>query len=66
MVTYFDKGDAVVQKRKNVCFFSINGAGPTEYPYGKTTYLNSYLTLYRKNNSRWNADLNDKSKISNF
>lgn len=37
MVTYFAKGDAVVQRRKNVVVFSINGVGPTEYPYGKTT-----------------------------
>lgn len=30
----------------------------------KQLNLNCYLTLYRKNNSRWNADLNEKNKIS--
>ena len=30
----------------------------------KQVNLNYYLTPYRKNNSRWNADLNGKNKIS--
>lgn len=44
--------------------FSINGAGPKGYPYGKTNYLDHYLTLHRTNSSRWNTDLNGKNKTS--
>lgn len=52
------------QRSEERMVLSINGAEPTGHPHGKQINLDHYLTLHRKPNPTWNADLNGKNKVS--
>ena len=54
----FNKGVKTIQWGKN---FSTNSAGIIGYPHAKKKNLDPYLIPYKKINSKWITELNEKA-----